>query len=130
MTNHKNKSKNRIMTIVLLFIIIIVFGIIYNGQRADKLKINKCYAVGHVSKFESQFRGGAGYIYEFNAKGSKFTDRYSYSDNRAPFDNKNFIVVYECDNPKNNRLLIFEKDYKKYDEVFPDSMDWVTPYEE
>lgn len=125
----QGKNTNIVLTILLLTIILLVFGYYSNKQRYDKLNINKCYATGHISKFESRFRGGAGYLYEFTVNGKTYSDSYSYPDNNAPFDNKTFTVVYECNNPDNHALLIFKKDFEKYDEIFPDSMSWLIPYD-
>lgn len=120
------------MIIILLFaasICISITNAFYNAHRKkQKLVSHKCYTKAKIARFISRHKGLKGFEYEFSCDGKKYINEYPFPSSKVPFDNKTFVVVYECDNPDNNALLIFPEDFEAYHETFPDSLKWVQEY--
>ncbi len=39
---------------------------------------------------------------------------------------REFPIIYEKGNPKNSRVLLTEKQFKKVNLIFPDSLQWIS----
>jgi hypothetical protein len=122
------KKRSVGLTVICAISIFVVYGYLNNKQHIELFNANKCYTIGKVTKFESLYKAGSGFVYEFNAKGKKYSGRHNRAIKNAPFQDKKFIVVYRCDNPEYSTILIFPRDFEAHNEIFPDSMKWVLPY--
>lgn len=114
---------------ILLTVIFIVFGYLNNTKHEDSIKKNKCYTFGRVTKYEYNYKSTKGYVYEFYINGKTNTDIYLFGSNGLPIINKIFPVVYDCNDPDNNALLVLPKNFADNDENFPDSLTWLKQYD-
>ncbi|MEQ1733281.1 MAG: hypothetical protein ABL940_06380 [Bacteroidia bacterium] len=114
-------------------IVLIIVGFIIHFVNENKLSNNYQITKGKIIESSSGYRGGIGFYYEFflgkqkikNSTGYptlrniKNQDYYLYPKN---YINKTFPVAYEVGNPENNKMLIFEDEFKEFKIDYPDSM--------
>ncbi|HEU4552095.1 MAG TPA: hypothetical protein VFS25_04645 [Chitinophaga sp.] len=121
----------RIIPFVVLFVFIYLF-IVYQFKGSE-LKNNAIITTGVILKFKSDYRGeGGAFVYSFNINGKYYENQRAYPNIRSSdgynLEGKIFPIVYDKNDPDNNRMLITDKDFKTYSIPFPDSLKWVEDY--
>ena len=116
-----------------LFLSILILGVFYSLFEEKKIQKNPKFVNGQIYK-TSTSKSGAVLNYKFYVNSISYEGTTSfggaYSEVYKKFINKQFLVVYEELNPKNNELLLIKSDYKKYKLDYPDSINWVQRYYE
>jgi hypothetical protein len=127
---------NRKTRSVLLIIAICGF-IIYQGHRErQNLHKYKLMTIGQVEETSEYGRGeGINIHFSFIAKNKTYKGK-----TRIPIDfgfsepvnyllnGKNFPVIYDSTNAKNNCMLLMREDYLKYGYTIPDTLYSITEY--
>ena len=115
--------------VILLVFSLFVFCIWYWGKKDyNDVVANKGITTGYILKYSSG-KGTGGFTYSYTVIGEEYS-RYSSSYLKDPeyFIGKEFPVAYSRANPEKSWILIFPKDFERYNEVFPDSLQWVMKY--
>ena len=104
-----------------IFIAVCLLGIAYALFQKKQLKDNYVITIGKVKDVEYTSKSTdyfVSYIFPENNGISKSSIKYiKFNDIvflKILLVNKNFPVVYQKNNPNNNRMLFLEKDYKEY----------------
>lgn len=125
MSDKKNKY---VKFLILLLVPIAIWYSIFMHEKS--IKKNQCFSVARIVKLTKGFKGNYSYTYEFLDRNKAIINNKSYLNLKynPVFVNKFFLVVYNCDKPMIHDVLIREKDYQKYNLIFPDSLRWVCNY--
>lgn len=109
--------------------LLIIAAILYNIWKVKQLKQDGVVLKGTITSIVLITRGSPLYRYEFSYKGKKFKKENSTGVMKLNcFIGKSFPVIFS---PKteNSELLIAPSDFSRFDISFPDSLSWVTKFE-
>lgn len=128
MINNSNIKQNLPL---LFFILVVLSFLIINKVRINNIKDTMVITSGTIFNSKLGSRGWIELHYEFFLHDQRFQSLEKIGiPNKyyKIFLNKKFPVVHSSENPKINEMLIFPEDFKKYNIEFPDSLNWVLPY--
>ncbi len=127
-------SNKILYSILICFLIFVVFKVLQKISNQGHLKKNYALASGTISRFDVSFKSSACQIYysfKFNNKsllGSRSLGGINCGQNGDVFINKTFAVLVDTLNPANNAILITPDHFKKANRNFPDSLKWILKY--
>lgn len=123
------KRETLIGFVILLVIAIIAYGYLNASSLYKRISDNRAFSLGVVLDYEFNYKSRKGFNYEFNINGKSYKGFYLSGFNKPEFISRMFPVICNSEKPTENALLIFPKDFERYDLHFPDSLSWVLPYE-
>jgi len=128
-----NKSKTVIYSILLLFILYLIYSSTKSVFIGNQLEINSSFTQGYIvdcTKFSK--RTGGNIEYKFYINNKEFTGNKTYSEidefKCKDFIGKGFAIAYDSVSTSNNEILITKEDYQRYGIPYPDSLQWVSKY--
>lgn len=130
----KISNKSGAYIFISLFIIGVLLSEAYRNKQIDNIKLSPQFTYCIVTKCFKQlkYRSRVHVHYDFLANGKTYSNSrlYRIVDGTNPniLIGKSFRIVYENQNPNNNKILITKFDYRMYGLKFPDSLSWVTNY--
>lgn len=123
-----------IKSIKIIAIIIFLLFLLYIGIKpiiqVNEISEYRSFTIGEITSIESGHRASPSiFYYSYNFNEREFNDsRAGYSLNQT-FKNKNFPIILSEVNPRKNRMLIYPRDFERFDIPFPDSLNWVKEYD-
>lgn len=122
-----------IKKIIYAFLIgLFIFFLIRSWYKKEDLLKHKHQSIAKIIGYKISYRGGLNLIYVFKVDGRQYKSFDGEPDiggrNGVFFLNKYFPVIYNYNNPGNNKLLLNPIEFKRYDIPFPDSLNWVLEY--
>ena len=124
-------EKNGKIFVVIAFVSFFVIAYLVNFNRKKTIKSNMKVNSGYIYECNSAFRGGVDIFYSVVINGNTVKGSRSLgitSSYRNFFEKKWFPVVYNADEPTENKILIKPIDFEDYGIEFPDSLNWVKKY--
>lgn len=129
------KRKSLIISVIILLLSLTIINQIRLINKKNIIKANKKISTGFIIKFNTLAKGNGNLnvVYKFTIGDREVVSsciirgvrHRSFKDN---FSNKSFPLVYDSSKFESNELLITPDRFKKYDIVFPDSLNWVKLY--
>lgn len=122
------KWEVRIAIILILFIVI--FVTLFPKTKEQRIKNNALFTVGKIISIEDGHRAApAFYYYKYVVNKDTISSDRSGNSIKYIFLNKSFPIIFNSNKPKENRMLIYPRDFERFDIAFPDSLNWVKQYD-
>lgn len=125
------KINKKTFTIALWAVVIILCYWGWHAGKKYERTIQKDTQItnGKILSTSVSYRGGVYVEYSFEDNNGKSWETEQPMNiemwKRNSFVNKRFPVVFSKMKPEINEILIFPKDFEKYNIPFPDSLQWV-----
>ena len=127
-TNMEKGKKHSMYVLIALFVFLLVMEL-YSSKEESDLRKEGVLTIGIVTKFSHSPKYGGSISYEFNVNGKTISNGRGlgyFSDAQyQALIGKTFPVIYDQDNTNENDMLIRSEDFKKYNVLYPDSLNWV-----
>jgi hypothetical protein len=123
-----NSIRGKFLSVVILILILIGLEFAHR-KRTQRIRGNIQWSVGVIHRTKLNYKSSPTFYYSFSFKDTiihasrNIAIRYY---EREKFINKAFPVAFSSKNPETSYLLVFPKDFKKFDLPFPDSLQWVN----
>ena len=113
--------------------VILAFYARYNSDKsASRLLKNGVLTTATTYDYHFSLKGAKGYSYRIvvNGKGYDGFLGDGQGIGKPVFLYKTFPVIYNREDPSENRMLVSPRSFEFYGLSFPDSLKWVLQYEE
>ena len=115
---------------IMLILFIVIFVILFPKYKEQRIKNNALFTVGKINSIENGHRAASAfYYYKYLVNKDTISSNRSGNSVKNIFLNKNFPVIFNSNKPKENRMLIYPRDFERFDIPFPDSLNWVKEYD-